>query len=97
MEESNNKFNLDGETKDEILSMLDNICEQITKKTGVAGGILVKKEHELSAELDYFGDLIHKNNDLELENKLSSILDQFINILKDLKEEQKKWEFLEGN
>lgn len=43
MEESNNKFNLDGETKDEILSMLDNICEQITKKTGVAGGILVKK------------------------------------------------------
>lgn len=88
MEENDNKLNSDKE--EEILSMLDNICEQITKRTGIAGGILVKKSHELSAELDYFGDLIHKNNDLELENKLSSILDQFINILKDLKEEQKK-------
>ena len=79
---------LDNKSKNEIIKLLNNVCEEITKKTGVAGGIYLSKMGQLEDELESFEPLIRKNNNLELEIKLSSTLDQFINILKDLKEEQ---------
>lgn len=85
------KFNkLDDATQEMILDMLNDVCEEITLKTGMAGGRYIKKSMQLEKEMDSFNELIRKDNNLELENKMVSILDQFINILKDCKEELKK-------
>ena len=81
---------LSNEDQEKVLKILNNICEEITIKTGMAGGIYLKKTAQLERELESFEYLIRKDNNRELEDKLSSILDQFIDILKDLKEEQKK-------
>lgn len=79
---------LNEEKEKELLKALNDICEKITKTTGIAGGIYLNKVAQLEEELESFEELIREKNNLELELKLSSTLDQFINILKDLKEEQ---------
>lgn len=58
---------------------------KITFKPGGVGGIYLKKMAQIEKELESFKELIRKDNNLELENKLCSILDQFIDILKRFK------------
>lgn len=83
------ELKLSEEQEKALINELNNVCEKITKTTGIAGGIYVSKYSQLEMLLDELENKIHNENNIELENKLSSILDQFINILKDFKEENK--------